>query len=313
MILSLLVSLLLAVPHVSVSPAQVRLIGARPLRLIVTEKVSSKTAHVGDAVHLRVVGDVMAGDLVVIADRTPVVGTVSVVRRARRLWRPGELRLDVHSVTAVNGCQIPLSFDTSFRGRPTDADDSWKFLIMMTAGWGLLALPLAPLQHGNEAELEAGTLLEPSLADGTAIGDRASVTANQPVPADERQGPARIYAYVPVLGSTVELWCGAAKLVELGAGNVVQLQQPPGQYWFRAETRYGRRQRSEPVALDVDDGKDYFLRVSEDTDVLHVEAVPGWLGAAETEFCRPVVPKHPERITREQLQARPEAFGKKGP
>src|SRR5712692_4801143 len=80
----------------------IRLANGTPVRLLISESVSSKTAKPGDTVKLQVLDDVKVGDLVIIAGKAPASATIETANSAGRAWRPGNILLKLNSVALVN-------------------------------------------------------------------------------------------------------------------------------------------------------------------------------------------------------------------
>ncbi|MGE5360386.1 MAG: hypothetical protein ACM3NQ_15325 [Bacteroidales bacterium] len=279
----------------SPSVPQLRIPSGTTLKFVVTERLASDKVHAGDTVHLRAVGDLLIDNLVVVADRAPAVGTVVQAKPARRAWRRGELVWRLDSVTLANGDQLPLAFITSLVGPPTQALEFWSEVVARTFGLALFALPLSPLQHGNEAEVLQGTFVEAATAT-TKILDATSMAAHQPVAAT-RSGPALVTVYTPSTSVGVDIRCGTTKLFTLKSGHKTTLPLPPGDYTFRVG-------RSSVVTLSAGDGGEYFLKASWEPEKpgsrkygLRFQEMSKAVGAAESEWLKSVPPEHSERCT----------------
>lgn len=289
-----------------VSERQILLRDRTPLRLIISETISSKKAKVGDRVGLQVVGDLKIDNLVVIANKAPAWGTVSELKRAGLAWRAGRIDLRLDSVTLVNALQHPLQFHQTAEGEKNAwTDEDFRSLVQMTGGLGMLYLPFAYLRHGNQAIVPKGTIIGAEIR-GDVVLDRASLEAFQPKPIEERAGPASVTVYYPEPGkNSVTLWCGVAKVAELKPGRRVTLEVTPGTYWFRIE------KKSAGIPVHVDRDGNYYLRV----DFVY-SGLPSPVladeGEAQAAFTVPTDPKDIQNMTRTplaDLQARPDANG----
>ncbi|MBZ5720831.1 MAG: hypothetical protein LAO03_10665 [Acidobacteriia bacterium] len=240
---------------IEVPADRVRLAKGRIVRLMVIETVSSKTAKVGEAVKLQVIDPVKVSDLVVIASEAPASGTITEVHPASRAWRKGGVVLRLDSVTLVNQQQVALAAVNAVKGGDTQAAYAWTQAIVQSQGLALLFLPFAPLQHGQQATIPKGAVMEATTA-GEILLDRASVEASQPPPPEKKQGPASATIYYPKVGdiSSVELWCGSIKLGKLKRGHKLTVSLPPGKYWFRV-FKGGRS-----TLLEAKEGGEYYLR-----------------------------------------------------
>jgi hypothetical protein len=230
-----------------------------PIRLMVSEGVSSKNAKVGDPVKLQVVGDVKVSGAVVITRNAPATGTVLESHHAGRGWRAGNLRVQLESVVLVDGQKLPLHFPSTAKGGPTSAVADWAQFITQSGGFGIFFLPVAPLQHGNEAQFPRGSVFNVVSADETLLS-REAVMAAQPQAAGKANRSldhVTVY-YYPNPGGTwfAELWCGRQKLSKLSSGTNVSFDLPPGNYWFRLAYSRGN------VELRAVDGEDHYLQIS---------------------------------------------------
>ena len=222
------------VPSAGDAPDVVRLASGTLVRLLVTDSVSSKTAQPGDAVKMQVLGDVRVDGLVVIANKAPASATIVDTRSAGRAWRAGTMAVKLQTVTLLNQQQQPLRAWSALKGVDTGAGMFWTNAVLQSYGFALLFLPLAPLQHGNQATLRRGTVLEAAINED-ALLPRAVIEAAQPKPAEPRQGPASVTIYNSELGGlpSVEVWCGEVKMGHLRKGQRLTVTLPPGRYWLR--------------------------------------------------------------------------------
>lgn len=238
------------------SANMIRLPNGKSVQLLLLDSLSSKTAKPGDQIKLQVLEDVKIGDLVVIAEKTPASGVITETHAAGRAWRKGDLAIRLDSVALVNHQALPLEFATNTAGAPTDAALGWTLFIMQTEGLGLFALPFAPLQHGNQATMRRGIVME-AVTHGEVLLDRASIEAAQPKISAAKTGPASVTIYFPDFEEThfTEIWCGAVKLGDVKRGRKLTVQLPTGKYYFRL------RKKSPPSEFDLQDGVEYYVRV----------------------------------------------------
>jgi hypothetical protein len=237
----------------------IRLADGTPVRLLLSESVSSKSAKVGDKVKLQVLDDVKAGDLVIIADKAPATATIETAKSAGRAWRAGNLVLKLNSVALINHQDQPLRAWSANRGKDTGAVFAWIPAIIQSDGLALFVLPFAPLQHGNQATLPRGTLLE-AVIDGDISLPRADLEANQPKPSEPGHGPASVTIYNRLPAGTVDIWCGRVKVARLGIGHKFTMNLPAAKYWL------GIWKGGLDTPLDAQDGGDYYVSVNELTD-----------------------------------------------
>jgi hypothetical protein len=239
--------------------ANVRLADGTPVHLLLTEAVSSKTARQGSTVKLQVLDDVKVGDLIVIANKAPAFATIETAKSAGRAWRAGSLLLKLGAVTMLNQQQQPLRAWNAVKGKDTGAAIDWTNAVIQSYGLALFFLPLAPLQHGNQAFLPRGTVLE-AVIDGEVLLPRAAMVAAQSKPTEPRHGPASVTFYYPDFehGPSVDVWCGAIKVGRLKKGGKFTMSFPPGRYWLRT----WNSSKSPTTLLAVEDGGEEYVSVT---------------------------------------------------
>lgn len=114
------------------------------------------------------------------------------------------------------------------QGKDTGAPMEWTNAVMQTYGLALFFLPFSPLQHGNQAVMPRGTVLEAAI-DSDVLLPRAVIEADQPKPAEPHHGPASVTFYYPNFedGAAVNVWCGEVKVAHLKRGGKFTLSLPP--------------------------------------------------------------------------------------
>jgi hypothetical protein len=85
-----------------------KLVIKAPVRLAVTQPVSSKTAKAGDTFELASLDAVSVDNHVVIAKGAPVTGRIVASEKKSFATRNGRLEVTVDSVQAVDGQHVPL-------------------------------------------------------------------------------------------------------------------------------------------------------------------------------------------------------------
>jgi len=239
------------------SPSTLKLADGTPVHLLLAQSISSKTAKAGDTVKLRVYGDVKVGDLLVIANKAPATATIETAESAGRAWRRGSLLLKLGTVTLLLQQQQPLRAWSSVKGNDTEAGVEWANAALQTYGFALLFLPLAPLQHGNEAVIPSGAQID-AVISGDVLLQRDAIAAAQPKPAEPRHGPAAVTFYYPDLGGGphIDIWCGTVKVGKLERGGKFTLTLPGGEYWLRLWNG-----KNSPMAmLNIEDGGEQYVR-----------------------------------------------------
>jgi hypothetical protein len=240
------------------SGGTIRLANGTPVHLLLVESISSKTAQPGSTAKLQVLDDVKVGDLVVIANKAPATATIETAKEAGRAWRKGSLLLKLDTVMLLNQQMQPLRAWSAAEGKDTGAAIHWTNAVMQSYGFGLLFLPFAPLQHGKEAAIPRGAVLE-AVINGDVLLPRTVIEATQPKPSEPRHGPASVTFYYPDFGEGISLsvWCGQAKVGVLKRGGKFTLTLPPGRYWLRT----GNLKKSPLVVLDAEDGDEQYVSV----------------------------------------------------
>lgn len=301
-------------PNGGNSPEFIRLANGTPVRLLISESVSSKTAKPGDAVKLQVLEDVKVGDLVIIAGKAPASATIESANSAGRAWRSGNILLKLNSVALVNQREQPLRAWSATKGKDTGAGAAWTDAVIQSAGFALLALPFAPLQHGNQAFLRRGTEIGAAISGDISL-PRAEIEAAQPKAAQPRHGPAAVTIYNDLPAGGADIWCGQVKVARLGRGRKFTMSLPPGKYWL------GIRKDRLETPVDAKDGGEYYLSVDEPTDadlamqrnarvMVHLSVVPhdvGELQAADATAAKSQDLKDFAQLDLAQLQAEPRA------
>jgi hypothetical protein len=145
------------------------------------------------------------------------------------------------------------------KGAPTEAAADWTGAVVQSYGLAVFALPFAPLQHGREAFIPAGTEIQ-AVIDGDVTLQRADLEGLQPKGEEPRRGPGPVTFYSPTYAGNVRqsVWCGKAKIGELRKGGRFVVDLPEGTYWISLLNR-----RDVPwTKLDIQPGREQYIRVS---------------------------------------------------
>ena len=132
-----------------------------PLRLVTSSDVSSKTAQVGDEIHLQLDEDVKVGDAIAVPKGSVVEATVSAVDHSAHAGAPGDVSFEVHALK-INGVTIPLRGGETLEG--LGKVNSVRHFIFLP-GVGVAAL----LIRGQDAEIKPGMTLTASVAADTPL------------------------------------------------------------------------------------------------------------------------------------------------
>ena len=144
-------------PHQTLTPAcqQSCLEDGTPVKLRISQTVSSADAHVDDRVEFEVLEEVSVAGVVVIPKSGIAWGTVTEAERKRRMARGGKLEIVMDTVRLVSGEKAALRATREAKGGGHTGG--------MVAGivvTGLLVWPAAPFflfMHGKDITIPKGT------------------------------------------------------------------------------------------------------------------------------------------------------------
>jgi hypothetical protein len=145
------------------APKQAVLEDGTPVKLRISQTVSSADAHVDDRVEFEVLEEVKVAGVVVIPKGGIAWGTVTEAQRKRRMARGGKLEIVMDSVRLVDGEKAALRATKEVQGGGHTGG--------MTAGivaTGLLFWPAAPFflfMHGKDITIPKGTVV-PTFVNG---------------------------------------------------------------------------------------------------------------------------------------------------
>src|SRR5580692_11654657 len=159
-----------------------------PVKLRISQTVSSADAHLNDRVEFEVLEDIRVGDALIIPKGGIAWGTVTEAQPKRRMGRGGKLEIIMDSVRLVDGEKAAL--------RATKEVQGGGHVGAMTAGIvaaGLLFWPVAPFflfMHGKDISVAKGTEI-PTFINGNFALDMAKFRPPAPVqPPTEAQAAA---------------------------------------------------------------------------------------------------------------------------
>jgi len=119
-----------------------------PLTVAIDEDLSSASVNQGQQVAFHLAADYSEFGHVLIAQGTPVRGTVAHVARRSAGGNPGAVTLQVTSVRAVDGTRIPLRGTTKVKGKNRQGQ---------AAALGILTFGIGATKKGLSAVIPAGT------------------------------------------------------------------------------------------------------------------------------------------------------------
>ena len=137
-----------------------------PLKLKLTESLSSATTVTDEEITFEVLEDVLVLDKVVIARGSSVIGTVLHAQAKRRLGRAGKLNVAVDSARLTTGGKVSL------RGvKERNAGGNQGKMTAAMVGTALVFWPAAPLfllVHGKDITIPKGTHIT-AFVDGDMV------------------------------------------------------------------------------------------------------------------------------------------------
>ena len=117
-----------------------------PIKLRLTQNVSSANAKAGDKIDFEVVDQVKVGDVIVIRKGSPAVGTVAAAHSARRMHRSGGVSIEIDYVTLADGEKAALR-----RAAEANGEDQVGTMIGNII---LTGSPVFLFESGDEAVIE---------------------------------------------------------------------------------------------------------------------------------------------------------------
>jgi hypothetical protein len=131
------------------------LLDGTPVKLRISQTVSSADAQVNDKVEFEVLEDVLIGDVVVIAKGGVALGTVTEAQPKRRMARGGKLEIVMDSVRLVDGQKAALRAVKDGKGGGHAGGMTVGIVAAAIVFWP--AAPLFLLMHGKDISFPKGT------------------------------------------------------------------------------------------------------------------------------------------------------------
>jgi len=163
-----------------------------PVRLLLSQSVSSADARVNDRVQFEVMEDVKVQGVVVIPKDGIAWGTVTEAQPKRRLARGGKLEIVMDTVRLTDGEKVGLRATKDGKG----GDHKGAMTVGIVAT-GLVFFPVAPLfllMHGKDITFPKGAEV-PTFVDGNFRLDLSKFP--QTASPEPTQGPTPAPAPVP--------------------------------------------------------------------------------------------------------------------
>jgi hypothetical protein len=137
------------------TPATFVLQDGTPIKLRLSQTVSSADAHVNDRVEFEVLEDVMVDNVVVIPKGAAALGTVTEAVPKKRMGRAGKLEIVMDSVRLVDGQKAALRAVKDAKGGSHTAGMTIGIVAAAVVFWP--AAPLFLLMHGKDITIPKGT------------------------------------------------------------------------------------------------------------------------------------------------------------
>jgi hypothetical protein len=150
-----------------------------PVKLRISQTVSSADAHVNDRVEFEVIDDIKVANALIVPKSGIAWGTVTEAQPKRWAGRGGKLEIVMDSVRLIDGEKASLRATKEVKGGGHKA--------AMTAGIvasGVLFFPVAPLflfVHGKDISIPKGTEV-PTFINGNFELDMAKFNPAEPAP-----------------------------------------------------------------------------------------------------------------------------------
>jgi hypothetical protein len=149
------------------TPARLTIPDGTPIKLRLSESVSSAHARVGDRLDFVVVRDVNVGGFTVIPAGTVARGSVTEVKHKRFLGIGGDVALKLDSVALVNGDSVGLRAHMNVKGRSRT-----KLMAAAMVATGLIFLPATPvflLTRGHDSTVVKSTEITAQIEGADSI------------------------------------------------------------------------------------------------------------------------------------------------
>ena len=144
-----------------VTPITIQLPAGTRVTLETTRIISSETLQIGQMVDFKVTSDVKVNGNVVIPAGSLATGQVMRTDKPKALGKQGKIEIEIKSVKAVDGQDIPLSGSPLFR----EGEDKQTLAIVL----GVLVCLLCLLIKGKNAVIPSGTSVTSNVAANSEI------------------------------------------------------------------------------------------------------------------------------------------------
>ena len=228
-LLTILLTVLIANPGFAAQQTAAKFVleADTPVKLVLSETISSADERVGNLVNFEVVEDVMVNGVVVIPRGSNAWATVTVAEPKKRMGRGGKLDINIDKVRLADGEKVLLRAVKGGKGGGHQGA-----MVGAMVATSLVVWPAAPfflLMHGKDITIPKGNQIT-AFIQGDAVLDPAKFTpealnpkaAPQRTPvatpvAENSSGPGQITAVPPQQESLGDY---ARKLNEQKAGHI---------------------------------------------------------------------------------------------
>lgn len=145
----------------SIPDEKVVLKAGTPVELELVDMIDTKTIAPGQTIDFRVKYDIKVDDKVVIAAGSIAKGQVIRSKKAKAIGSPGEVQIEIKTVSAVDGTRISLSGGNIYR---VGEDQQTLSLVL-----GIFLCILCLLIKGKEVQIMPGTSFDVTVATSTEI------------------------------------------------------------------------------------------------------------------------------------------------
>lgn len=150
-----LVAIAILTPGIALAGGRFYLADGTPVKLRLSETISSETAHVNDNVNFQTIDAVRVNGVTVIPKGALAIGTVTAVKPKRRLARGGKLDVTIDYVRLADGEKAALRAVKDVKGGGHTGAMTGAIVVT-----GLLVWPAAPFflfMHGKSITIPEGT------------------------------------------------------------------------------------------------------------------------------------------------------------
>jgi hypothetical protein len=233
-----------------------------PVHLHLAQAVTSEKAKVGERIPFQVLDDVTVGNAVVIPRGSMAWGKIVDAHPSKLAGRGGKIALELETVAALTGEQVPLRGAEEKQGR---------FGMSVTGGYGVLSLvllPTLPLQRGEQVLIPKGTEVAAFVKSSVTLDGGRLAAENHALQERLKAPPALrapgravvsiygIYAHEEDrwhIGYLVRL--DGKKLVHLINSRFLTIQLEAGEYTFSSDDA--------ELKLRVEKDTEYYVKVSD--------------------------------------------------